>query len=305
MALIATVLFAVLASTPQSEITGFTNALKAGRNAEAYALMSPAAQKTLGRPQFDAYVASRQRVLGNVTGVTNVRVAKEIEVEHGMTIYEADVRFEKGTAQSWFVLSQDPDKRWRVLRFGLDMPNGTYATIDEKDVMPVIHDMLAVAKNGGVAALADRFSERDLAEVEQTIEGARSSMAMIDAVVGPMESYTIAGTEPDGEELCRTAKGETKFRNGSAPTTLRICWVDGVWRLRHAQFTPQMNPVMLEASLLYALKGNPKVSCPRDAKFPVGGDIVCRITMPGEKPQDVTIRRTTESGWEIVGIANP
>lgn len=301
MALIAAVLSVVLASTPHEGVLQFTNALKAGRGADAYAMMSTSARRTLGRPQFDAYLASRHRVLGKITGVSKVRVSEAVEEAHGLTIYEADVQFEKGTSAAWFVLTQE-EKAWRVGGFELDMPNGTFATIDEKDVMPIVHDMMGVVKSSGVTALTDRFSEKDLAEVGQNLEAARATMEMVEAIVGPMESYTITGTEPDGEELCRTAKGESKFRNGTAPTTVRICWVDGVWRLRHAKFTPQMNPVMLEASLIYALKGSPKVSCPRDAKFPVGGDIVCRITLQGEKPQDVTIRRTTESGWEIVGV---
>lgn len=223
MAFIAAVLTVVLT---------FAENLKTSRPAEAYALMSPAAQKALGREQFNAYIASRQRVLGRLVEVKNVRRSSSVTAEHGLTVYEADARFEKGVAPAWFVVGDDG-----ILRFGFDMPNGTVATPDEKEVKPVVDELLALVKSSGVAALADRFSEKDLAEVNQTIDAARAAMTMIDAVAGPLESYTIGAPGEDGEATCRTARGEAKFRNGSAPMTIRLCWSDGLWRLRHAQFT--------------------------------------------------------------------
>jgi hypothetical protein len=294
MGLLAAVLSVVLATSPFEAVSRFVAALKGG---DAYALMSDGAKSMMGRAQFDAYLASRTRVLGKFVGLRQLRVNDSTEA----SIYEADLQFEKGVAAAWFVVVQE-EKAWRVASFEVTMPNGKPATLDDAEVMPVLHDMLAVVKSSGVSALGDRVSDKDLEEVGQTRDAVRAAMNMIDAAVGPLESYSFAGTEPDEDALCRTANGEAKFRNGTAPMTMRICWADGVWRLRHAEFTPQMNPAMLEASLQYSLKGNAKVSCPRDAPFPVGGEITCRITLAGKRPQDATIRRTTESGWKIVGL---
>lgn len=301
MWIVAAVLSLLFATQPPaSGVQTFLGHLQAGRNAEAYALLSPDAKKAFGRAQFDAYVASRTRVLGALSGVSNVRVSNVIESEHGMTIYEADVKFEKGTSPSWFVLAKE-DAGWRVHRFGLDMPEGTTATSDANEVMPIVHELLAGVKKDGVPSLAPRFSAEDLKEAQQTPEQALEAFRFVGETVGRLDSYTLGKPQID-DEGCTVVKGETKFQYGDAPLTMRLCWSDGVWRLRHAHLEPMMNPAMIEHSISVALKGQVTVKCPRDAEIPVGGTIVCRLSAKGEPPQDATVLRTTNSGWKIVGL---
>lgn len=299
MHIVAAVLSVVLAAPamngPEREVAAFVADLQAGREAEAYARMSPAAKQVMGPAQLAAYAASRRRALGAIAGVTNIRRSKE-------DTYEADVRFEKGTAPSWFVLLPE-NGQWRVVRFGMEMPAGTAASYDAAELMPVVHEILGAMKSGGAPAIAGRFSAKDLAEVNQTPAAVANMMDMTHALLGRLTSYELGQPETDGDAKCGTVKGKGTFEHGVAPLTLRLCWNDGVWRLRHANIDPQLTPSMLERSLEYSLKGEVDATCPRGAAFPVGGQIVCRVTPRGEAAQDVTILRTTDSGWRIVGLA--
>lgn len=289
----------------QQVVATFLTHVQAGRTDAAYAQMSAAARKVLGPAQLAAYVASRNRAMGKLVGVSNIRVSDIMESEHGMTIYEADVRFEKGSARAWFVLTNE-DAGWRIQTYGVNLPEGTTAPYEPGEMPPIAHEILDLLKREGAVPLADRFSEKDLAEVEQSVEGARTRMKMLDEILGPLESYTLGAEDEDEEATCRTVRGEGKFANGTAPITLRLCWADGVWRLRHAQIVPPLaNMTVLERSVEFALQGKAKVRCPRGAPFAVGGEVVCRVTPAGAaKPQDVTIRRNTETAWEIVGLAD-
>ena len=64
-------------------------------------------------------------------------------------------------------------------------------------------------------------------------------------------------------------------------------------------------PHLLERSIAYTFKGTVTAECPEDAKFPVGGTIVCRLTERGAAAKDATILRTTPSGWKIVALDPP
>ena len=297
-------LLAVPAPDPlvKREIDAFVGNLQSARLAEAYAQMTDDARKAFGRAQFDAYVASRRRALGAIAGVENIRPSEIVEAEHGMTIYEADVRFEKGTSPAWFVLSH-PEAGWRVVKFGLNLPAGVAAAPDPAEILPVVNEMMSVVKSDGLLAIAGRFSEKDLAAVKQTPEMVRAAMEMTAAILGPLESYTVGAPEADSEAGCNVVRGQGTFRYGPAPLQIRLCWSDGVWRLVHAQITPQIDPVVLERSIAYALKGRVTAKCPHGAALPVGGQIVCRLTAEGEADRDATILRTEESAWKIVALA--
>lgn len=306
-AAVLSVLLATQSETPkpnpelQRELTTFVEHVKASRLPEAYAFFSTAARKQFGPAQFAAYVASRRRALGALQSVSNIRVSNIIETEHGMTIYDAAGRFEKGQANLWFVLTHE-EPGWRIQTFGINLPEGTKAPYAPEEMPPVAHEILAALKSEGALALADRFSDKDLAAANQTREAAHNAFLMLGDLLGGLQSYTLGDTTPDEEATCQTIHGSGKFEHGAAPITLRLCWEDGVWRLRHAEITPQLDAAMLERSLEWALKGNVKAKCPRDAAFPIGGSIVCRITPAAEPAQDATILRTTETAWKIVGL---
>lgn len=302
MTLIAAVLSVLLATQtagPAETVRAFVENMKASRVDAAYAQMSVGARKAFVRAQLDAYLASRYRALGRVTGVTNIRLNDAVVEEHNMTIYEADVLFENGRTPALFVLTRE-DGQWRILRVDLEMPAGS-AWMEMSEALPVARELMEIVKSDGLATMAGRFSEADLSEAEQTPEMARAQFEMLAELLGPLERYTL--NEPSkSEEACAQFTGEGTFRYGTAPLELLLCWSDGVWRMRHAGLKPRMNPKMLERSLMYSLKGEVTAKCPHDAPFPVGGTIVCRVTPKGEAPQDVTILRTTESGWKIVGL---
>ena len=282
-------------------IQTFVDNIKAGRGADAYAQMSAEAQKTFARTQFDAYIASRVRALGPVVGVDNVRRAEKIAAENGVVVYEADVRFEKGTSPSWFVLAYE-SAAWRVVRFGLDMPEGKRAVFEPKEMLPIVHELLASVKSDGAITMAARFSKDDLAEVGQTLEVAQAAFLMTDDVLGRLKSYTIGAAPTDESADCLTARGQGTFEHGDARMTVRLCWKDGVWRLRHADLTALLTPAVVERSVAFMLRHRGSAECPHDAEFPVNGTIVCRVTQPGKPPQNATIKRTSESGWEVVAI---
>lgn len=291
----AAVLSVVLASTPYEAVTQFNAALKSG---DAYALMSEGAQRSMGRPQFEAYLASRRRVLGAITGVRNLRPNDAPEVK----VYEADLLFEKGVAAAWYVLAEE-EQAWRVASFEVTMPKGASASLDESEVQPIVDDVLASVKSNGMIVLAERIDEKDLAEVGLNFERARTAMTGFDALYGPLESFAVNEAAPDDDKQCRTTKGTATFRDaGALPATIRLCWTDGEWRVRRAEFTPQLNPAMLERAIENLLGGKAKARCPRDAKFGVGDEIVCRVEQPEGKPLDATIKRSSDAGWTIVGL---
>lgn len=310
MAFIAAVLSVLLATQSeapntdaqlQREIAAFIGHVKASRMPEAYAFMAEGAKKVIGRAQFAAYISSRTRALGKIVDVRNIRVSDAVEAEQGMTVYEADVRFEEGVSRAWFVVTREGGG-WRLQKFGLHLPQEAPATFEPTEMLPIVRELLAVVKHEGAPALADRFSEEELAAIDQTREMAREAFTMMHALLGRLQSYTLETPADDDEPMCQTVLGEGKFEHGSAPLIVRLCWDDGVWRLRHAQITPAMTPAILERSIVYALKGKATVKCPRDAEFPIGGEIVCRIAQPGEALQEATVQRTSESGWEIVAL---
>jgi hypothetical protein len=310
MPFIAAVLSVLLATQSQApktdpqlqrEIVAFIGHLKASRMPEAYAFMAEGAKKVIGRAQFAAYVASRTRALGRIIDVSNIRVSDVVEMEHGMSLYEADVRFEEGMSRAWFVLTREA-AGWRLQKFGLHLPQDAPATFEPTEMLLVVRELLAVVQHEGAPALADRFSEEELAAVDQTREMAREAFTMLHALLGRLRSYTLGTPTDDDEPMCQTVLGEGTFEHGSAPLVVRLCWDDGVWRLRHAQMTPPMTPPILERSIAYALRGEATVRCPRDAEFPIGGEVVCRVAQRGQPQQDATVRRTSESGWEIVAL---
>lgn len=272
----------------------FLGHLQAGRNAEAYALMAPAAKQTLGRAQFDAYIASRKRVLGPIRSSAKIRESKDLEIE-GMKYVEANVRFRKGTSPSWFLVTAEE----KIYRFALDMPPGTAPIRNDAEAAVIFTDILESTKSEGVVSLAGRFHEKDLQEAQQTPEQARAAFERVHAHLGRLRTYTLGKPAKDAEG-CMTARGEGKFEFGDGPIALRLCWADGVWRLRHAEIEPVLTPLVLERSLVYTFEGKITASCPRMTLLPIGGRVVCRVTPAGEPPRDVTIERITTSGWKIV-----
>ncbi|HSP17116.1 MAG TPA: hypothetical protein VLV78_20405 [Thermoanaerobaculia bacterium] len=287
----------------QREIETFIGHLKSARMAEAYGQMSVAAKHDIGRAQFDAYVASRRRALGAIVGVANVHPSGHVDPEPGSMVYEADIRFEKASAQAGFVMAKESGE-WRIHRFVIALPEGVKATPDVSEAMPIAKELLALAKAQNAAALASHISEKDLAEAEQTPETALAAFTMLDELLGRLQSFTLDKIETD-EQDCVTVRGNGTFEHAKAPLQLVLCWVDGVWRLRHAEITALMDPRLLERSIAYMFHGKVKAECPQDAEFPVGGKIVCRVTEQGRAPQDATILRTTLSGWKIVALEPP
>lgn len=299
-------LLATQAPAPEAllrdEIAQFVGHLQAGRLAAAFALLTDDAQDAAGRVPFDAYVASRRRALGAVTGVDNVRRSEAVDEEHGMTIYEADVRFEKGTSRSWFVLVQR-DAGWRILKFGLDMPKGISLAPGAGELTAVIGEILARVQRDGALAIVPRFSKKDLAAVKQTPESARAAMQMAATVLGPLESYTVGAVEESGDAGCSTVRGDGKFRYGSAPLVLGVCWDDGFWRLRHLDVAARITPLVVERSLAWVSDGKIAAKCPAGAPLPVDGRIVCRLTQADKPAKDATIQRTGESSWKVIAVA--
>jgi hypothetical protein len=293
----ALLLAATVAVTPEAAIETFLGEVKAGRPAQAYALMRDEARKAYGEAQIAAYVESRRRVLGNLVEFGKPRPAKEVEQAQGLSVYEIDLTFQNGKTKGWFVMADE-----KLSKFAIDLPAGKTAKLEDSDVLPVVKDLLAYAGREGAAAMADRFSDEMLAAVEQDREGARAILDKAGSVLGPAVSYDL-GPPTLLEHDCREVKGRGKFQHGDATVTVHICWTDGVWNVKHVQMTPQLTPVMVERMFALFVQGTPKVECPRDAAFPVGADIVCRVEVKGQPPQNATIRRTTESGWEIVGLA--
>ena len=293
----AMLLAATVAMSPVETIERFLGEWKAGRTEQAYALMRDEARKAYGQAQIDAYLASRRRVLGDLVEFGKPRPAKEVEVEQGLSVYEIDLTFREGKTTGWFVMADD-----KLSKFAIDIPKGKAVTLDERDVTPVVKDLLAYASREGAGALADRFSDAMLQEVEQDRDTVREVLKKAGTILGRFTSYNLnppAVLEGD----CREVKGRGQFEHGHAALTVQVCWSDGVWNIRHVQMTPELTPLMVERMFAVMIEGSPKVTCPRDVAFPVGGDIVCRLELKGQPPQNATIRRTSESGWEVVGLA--
>ena len=280
----------VAAATPEATIEAFLGEWKAGRTTQAYALMRDQARKAYGEAQIAAYLESRQRVLGELVSFGKPRPAEEAST------YEVDLTFRNGKTRGWFVMDEH-----RLSKFAIEIPEGKEAALDERDVTPIVKDLLAYASREGAAALADRFSDEMLKAVEQDREGAREVLDKVGTVLGPLASYEL-GAPSLLENDCREVKGRGKFQHGDARITVHVCWTDGVWDLKHVQMTPELTPAMVERMFATLVQGSPKVTCPRDVAFPVGGDIVCRVEVTGQPPQRATIRRTTESGWQVVGL---
>ena len=154
--------FSLLASTAEastenevrSAIAALLRSWIAGNRTAAYEQMSKGAKLAIGRAQFDAYLASRTRALGALRDFKTPHVSSAVEEEHGMTIYEAELRFEKGTAPAWFYVTHE-DEQWRVLKFGVevkDAPKG-----DAAEFLSIANEMLQLVKSEGTAAIADRY----------------------------------------------------------------------------------------------------------------------------------------------------
>jgi hypothetical protein len=284
----------------QREIETFVGHLKNARMAEAYGQLSARAKAHIGRAQFDAYVASRRRTLGAIAGVSNVRLSDHVEPEPGVTAYEADVRFEKATAPSGFVMTKE-GPGWRIHLFVIGTPDGVKITADMNEAAPIASELMALVKSESAAALATRFSDKDLADAQQTRETAVSTFKMFDDLLGRLQSFALDKPQPDDTD-CMKVDGNGTFEYGKAPLHLVLCWSDGVWRLRHATITPLMEPRLLERSIAYTFQGRVTAECPRAAAFPVGGTIVCRVTEHGRPPQNATVLRTTPSGWKIIAL---
>ncbi len=284
----------------QREIESFVGHLQSGRTSEAYGQLSAEARQDVGRAQFDAYIASRRRALGSIFAVANVRSSDHVDPEPGMFVYDADVRFEKGSAPAGFILSRE-GSRWRIQRFVIGMPDGVEAKPDANDVPPIAKEFVARAKADGTVAIVTLISEKDLADAEQTPEMAMAIFKGLDDLLGRLQTFTLEKPEP-GDTGCMNVEGRGSFAHGQAPLKLVLCWTEGIWRLRHATISPQLDPLLLERSIAQTFHGKVAAVCPRDAKLPVGGNIVCRVTESGKPPKNATILRTTFSGWKVVAL---
>jgi hypothetical protein len=284
----ALLLSATMALSPEARIEKFLTEIQAGRLEAARQLMSADTRRVVGEAMLKAYVDSRRRALGDITGF-----GKPVRVEDQ---YRADLRYEKGTGQAWFIVV-DGGIQW----YAMELPKGTAVTLDESEVVPVAQHMLATARQIGVGVLTDFISDENLAEVGQEREQIHDAMHKIGPILGAMKSYELgkpAGLEND----CRGVDGSGAFEHGKAAVTLHLCWHDGMWGLRHATLTPELTPAMVERMFAIYVDAKTKISCPRNAAFPVGGRIVCRVEPPDEKARNATFLRTSESGWEIVGV---
>ncbi|MEA2236683.1 MAG: hypothetical protein QOC81_1407 [Thermoanaerobaculia bacterium] len=283
----------------ESQISGFVHDWQSGSAASAYEHMSQEARASTGLTQLSAYLDSRQRALGPPLEVKNIRLAKEIDEEHGLTMYEADIRFQKGTAASWFVMAHE-QTGWRIARLGVDLPQGIAAALDEKEILPIVREMLSLVKADGTGALAPRLSKEALAYSKLDVKSARELMTRTSLPLGALNDYTLSAPVESGDRGCWQTSGEASFQYGEAAIRFDLCWSDGNWRLQHFDAEAHMTPVMVERTLMILLE-NSTVSCPHDAPYPIGAEIQCTISKGGES-KTARILRTGESGIKLVGI---
>lgn len=269
-----------------------------GRSDAVYELMSNGAKKAVGRAQLAAYLKSRNAVLGKLRSFDPAHVSSAVEEEHGMTIYQSLLHFEKGTAPAWFYVTHE-DGQWRVLKFGVevkDAPKG-----DAAEVLTIANEMMQLVKSAGTGAIADRVSKEALAETNITLEEARASLTEVGAAIGPLKSYHL-GEPEELQNDCMKVEGDAAFELTTASLRVDLCWSDGVWALHHLDVTPRVNGAVLARMFENKLPGKLKVRCPADVEVPIDQEITCRFDVAGEKSQNARIKRTGETGFKVVGL---
>ncbi|MEA2161886.1 MAG: hypothetical protein QOK37_13 [Thermoanaerobaculia bacterium] len=286
-----------------AQIAGFLRDWQSRGAAASYEHMSQAAHYAVGLPQLAAYLDSRRRVLGAPLSVKNIRPSAA-ETESGFLVYEADLTFEKGVSPAWFVLTREL-AGWRIVKFGFNLPAGITASPDEKEILPVVHEMATLIKTNGTGALANRLSKEALEYSNLNVKSAREMMTALGAPLGALNTYTLNKPEKWAEPNCWNVTGEGTFQYGSAGLHFNLCWDDGTWSLNHVEVEAHMTPLIAQRTLTALLENVATVSCPHDAAFPVGSEIRCTITVRGKEPRTARVLRTSESGIKVVGIDKP
>lgn len=280
---------AMLTASPEATIEKFLTEWRAGRVKEMRAMLRDDVQRLVTEAQVAAYVAAHKRAMRDLVEWEKPELAKEDE-------YESTLTFTKGKVRGTFGASDG-----RIDWWALELPEKTVMTFEEGEVLPVAKEMLAAATREGVASLVERVADDYLLEVGQTRESVVENLTRIADVLGPLSSFELnAPAELAGN--CREVTGKGKFEHGQAALKVHLCWAGGLWNLRHTLITPDVTPAMVERMFARLIEGAPKATCPKNAPFPVGGDIICRIEVAGERPRNATIRRTGESSWEIVAL---
>jgi hypothetical protein len=290
------------ATPPQKAIEAFIRAATSSKPSAAYEMLTEATRGRLGEPQFSAYMHVRRELLGKLLSVGAAKRAPEEDVA-GVTFYAVDLEFERGTVPG-FVAFPNEGADGRVARFSVALPKGSEPKVDDADYLLVMTDFVNVIAKHGLASLADRLSTDTLEKSGKSRDDVHAMFADFDELLGAMTHYEIdAALTHDGS--CRTVPLEGNFDHGQAAVTLRLCMSDGLWQLAAADVTPTLTPSLaahqLQKAMTQKIGSEVRVTCPLDAPFPVGGDIVCRVDARGEV-LDATIRRTTKSGVNVVDV---
>jgi hypothetical protein len=290
------------AGPPQKAIESFVRAATSSKPAAAYELLTDATRLRLGEPQFTAYMHVRRELLGALLSVGTASRAAEQDVD-GVTFYNVDLKFERGTVPA-VVAFPNQGAASRVAQFSISLPKGSEPKIDDADYLLVMTDFVSVIAKHGLASLADRLSTETIEKSGKSRDEVRAMFADFDELLGAMAKYEIdAALTHDGS--CRAVPLEADFERGQAAVTLHLCMSDGLWQLTAADVTPTLTPSLaahqLQKAMSQKVGAEVRVSCPADAPFPVGGDIVCRVDAR-DQALDVTVRRTTKSGVNVVDV---